>query len=118
MFPLKCSIKEMDQFIDGSKPITQGWISFYWGQTIEEYAKMPSPTISDLVTKEWLEYFKAKRVVSRHVYFLLKRGRDALAPRRLYSSLALEHRKIAGIIRADILLQMPLYPEFPDPCPI
>ncbi|HBT78100.1 MAG TPA: hypothetical protein DEB39_14520 [Planctomycetaceae bacterium] len=62
MFPMKCGIEEMDRFIDGSKPITQGWISFYWGKTIEEYAKMPSPTIGDAVTKKWLEYFKSKRM--------------------------------------------------------
>jgi len=62
MFPLKCSIEEMDQFIDGSKPITQGWISFYWGKTIEEYAQIPSPTIGDLIMREWLEYFRSKPI--------------------------------------------------------
>ena len=61
MFPIKCSIEEMDRFIDGSKPITQGWISFYWGKTIEEYAKTSSPTTSDRIVQEWLKYFKAKR---------------------------------------------------------
>ncbi len=61
MFPLKCDIEEMDRFIDGSKSITQGWISFYWGKTIEEYAQAPSPTIADAIMKKWLEYFKSKR---------------------------------------------------------
>ena len=62
MFPIKCGIEEMDRFIDGSKPITQGWISFYWGKTIEDYAQIPSPTIGDLMVKKWLEYFKSKPI--------------------------------------------------------
>ena len=61
-FPIRCSMKEMDQFIDGSKPITQGWISFYWGKTIEEYAQTQPPTMSDSIMKEWLEYFKSKNI--------------------------------------------------------
>ena len=61
MFPIKCTIEEMDRFIDGSRPITQGWISFYWGKTIEEYAQIQAPTIGDRMVKEWLEYFKSKR---------------------------------------------------------
>ena len=36
MFPLSCAIPEMDQFIDGSKRLAHGWISFYWGKTVEE----------------------------------------------------------------------------------
>jgi beta-glucosidase/6-phospho-beta-glucosidase/beta-galactosidase len=60
MFPIKCSLEEMDRFIDGSKAITQGWLSFYWGKTIEEYAAISSPTLSDLITKQWLEYIKSK----------------------------------------------------------
>ena len=62
MFPIKCNIEEMDRFIDGSKSMAQGWISFYWGRTIEEYTQMPSPSIGDLIMREWLEYFKTKRM--------------------------------------------------------
>ena len=61
MFPMKCGIGEMDRFIDGSKPITQGWISFYRGKTIEQYAQTPSPTVGEIITKKWLEYLKFKR---------------------------------------------------------
>ena len=61
-FPIRCSMKDIDQFIEGSKPITQGWISFYWGKTIEEYAQTQPPTMGDLIMKEWLEYFKSKNV--------------------------------------------------------
>jgi hypothetical protein len=62
MFPLKCSIEEMNQFIDGSKFVTQGWMTFYWGKTIEEYARTPSPPLNESVTKEWLEYVKSKKI--------------------------------------------------------
>ena len=36
MYPLSCSIDEMNQFIDGSKPAAAGWMSFYWGKTVAE----------------------------------------------------------------------------------
>ena len=36
MFPLACSGEELLEFISRSKPHADGWISFYWGQTIEE----------------------------------------------------------------------------------
>ena len=59
MFPLKCSFEEIDQFIDGSKTVAQGWISFYWGKTIEEYAQ--ENDMGAAVMKQWLEYFKSKQ---------------------------------------------------------
>ena len=37
MFPLSCPVADLDQFIDGSKPLAVGWIGFYWGKTIAEY---------------------------------------------------------------------------------
>ncbi|MDR2345683.1 MAG: glycoside hydrolase family 5 protein [Planctomycetaceae bacterium] len=61
IFPMKCSIKEMDHFIDCSRSIAQGFISFYWGKTIEEYTQIQSPTISESLMKEWLNYLKSKR---------------------------------------------------------
>jgi hypothetical protein len=63
MFPLSCSVEELDQFIHGSKKIAAGWISFYWGATIAELkAKQPiaeatSPVALQL-TLNWLEYFQ------------------------------------------------------------
>jgi hypothetical protein len=59
MFPLKCSLTEIDQFIDGSKGLATGWISFYWGKTIPEY-RQPKSTISDALMLDWLEYFVKK----------------------------------------------------------
>jgi hypothetical protein len=59
MFPLSCSVKDLDQFIDGSRTMTTGWIGFYWGKTIAEY-KQAKGSIADAITLDWLEYFPKK----------------------------------------------------------
>ncbi|MGP0069667.1 MAG: cellulase family glycosylhydrolase [Isosphaeraceae bacterium] len=55
-FPLSCSIEELRQFIEESRRVASGWIGFYWGQTPEELT--PSRTISDAMTRGWLEFFR------------------------------------------------------------
>jgi hypothetical protein len=59
MFPLSCSVAELDQFIDGSRQLASGWIGFYWGKTIGEY-RGSKGDISDAMTLDWLEYFVKK----------------------------------------------------------
>jgi hypothetical protein len=59
MFPLNCSVEELDQFIDGSRTLASGWIGFYWGRTIAEY-KTQKRTIGDSMMLNWLEYFSKK----------------------------------------------------------
>ena len=59
MFPLSCSQEELAAFIAGSRKIADGWITFYWGQTIEDYAQEKSG-IQNAIMGRWLEYFKAK----------------------------------------------------------
>ena len=59
MFPLSCGIEELDAFIDGSRNIADGWISFYWGKSIEEYAQ-GDLDIAGAIIKNWLEHFRAK----------------------------------------------------------
>jgi hypothetical protein len=59
-FPLKCSIKELDEFIAGSRKHATGWIGFYWGHTHEELRE--GGTIGDAITLQWLEYFERKKV--------------------------------------------------------
>jgi hypothetical protein len=58
MFPLKCNVKELEAFVDGSRKIADGWIGFYWGKTLEEYRG--SKELSDAITAGWLEFFKRK----------------------------------------------------------
>ena len=59
MFPLKCGIEELDAFIEASRKIADGWISFYWGKTIEQYAEGQGD-LAGAITKNWLEHFRAK----------------------------------------------------------
>lgn len=59
MFPLSCTVAELDQFIDGSRPLATGWIGFYWGKTIAEYQR-DQRTIAEAMTLAWLEYFASK----------------------------------------------------------
>jgi len=62
MFPLHCSIEELGVFVDGSRKIADGWIGFYWGKTINEYAGQDID-LAGALTKSWLEYFRAKASV-------------------------------------------------------
>lgn len=39
IFPLSASIDTTTAFIKQSRPFADGWISFYWGTTAEEYEK-------------------------------------------------------------------------------
>ncbi|MGZ8939283.1 MAG: cellulase family glycosylhydrolase [Limisphaerales bacterium] len=57
-FPLSCSLEEMEEFLKQSRRRTAGYVSFYWGRTIEEYAQAPSDDIGAAITREWLKYFK------------------------------------------------------------
>lgn len=60
IFPLSCSIEELDAFIDGSRAIAEGWIGFYWGRTIEEYRAAKESSFGEAITRQWLEYFARK----------------------------------------------------------
>jgi len=57
-FPLACTPKELDEFIEASKKHAAGWIGFYWGKTPEDLRS--SKTISDALTLGWLELFEKK----------------------------------------------------------
>ena len=59
MFPLSCGADELDAFIDGSRNIADGWIGFYWGKSIEDYAR-GDLDLAGAITKSWLEHFRAK----------------------------------------------------------
>lgn len=56
--PLRCSVEEFDQFIDGSRAITDGYLGFYWGRTIEQYQR--DGDLRSARMRRWLEYFKMK----------------------------------------------------------
>ena len=58
IFPLQAGLEETDAFIKASREFTDGWITFYWGKTIDEYAE--DKTIAGAIMRQWLEYFKAQ----------------------------------------------------------
>jgi hypothetical protein len=60
IFPLKCTIAELEKFIGDSKEHACGWLGFYWGKTPEELRR--GTTIGEAITLQWLEFFqKAKK---------------------------------------------------------
>ncbi|TWU54705.1 Cellulase (glycosyl hydrolase family 5) [Rubripirellula tenax] len=59
MFPLKCSTAELEDFVNRSAKFTDGWISFYWGETAAQLKQKPEATIAHAITAAWLEKFHA-----------------------------------------------------------
>jgi hypothetical protein len=57
-FPLKCSPKELDEFIVKAGADAAGWISFYWGKPPEELRR--SKSIGDAIQLQWLERFEKR----------------------------------------------------------
>jgi hypothetical protein len=58
IFPLNCSIPELEQFVESSQTIATGWLGFYWGKTPEECRQ--SREIPDALMLAWLELFQKK----------------------------------------------------------
>jgi len=58
-FPLSCTIEEMDDFLKRSKPRAEGYISFYWGRTVPEYAAATERKEIAALVGSWLKYFQA-----------------------------------------------------------
>ena len=57
-FPLHCSQDEAIAFVKAAQPVTDGWISFYWGVTIDEYDRRDG--ISAGILAEWLRWFQSQ----------------------------------------------------------
>lgn len=57
MFPLKCSIEELETFIRQSSSFVDGWISFYWGEPAAVLKSKPERTMGEAITAQWLERF-------------------------------------------------------------
>jgi hypothetical protein len=60
-FPLKCSGKELEEFIDRATrdKLAAGWVSFYWGKAPSELRK--SKTLGDAILLDWLERFEKRK---------------------------------------------------------
>jgi hypothetical protein len=59
MFPLKCSEAELVSFVNQSKPLVDGWMSFYWGSTAAQLREADDATISHAITASWLDRFQS-----------------------------------------------------------
>jgi hypothetical protein len=57
-FPLSCSIEELDEFIDRTADRADGWVSHYFGRTIEEHRRGAEPG-GEMVAR-FLEYWREK----------------------------------------------------------
>lgn len=55
-FPLSCSLEEMETFLQASRSRAEGYVSFYWGRTIDELSRRDD--ISSAITRQWLQIFK------------------------------------------------------------
>jgi hypothetical protein len=60
IFPMTCSVKELEAFMDASKDRVDGWVSHYFGFTAAEHRA--EKTIAGAIKAEALEYWKRKRV--------------------------------------------------------
>jgi hypothetical protein len=56
IFPLKAGLEETAAFIEGSRKHVDGWISFYWGATIEE--NEAKDDLGGAVVAQWLRYWR------------------------------------------------------------
>jgi hypothetical protein len=59
IFPLSADVETTEEFIRRSRVDADGWISFYWGMTSEEYDKEQG--IKAALTGGWLRHFCALR---------------------------------------------------------
>jgi hypothetical protein len=57
-FPLSCSMDELKTFIDRSAERADGWVSHYFGHTIEEHEK--EATLSGKISAAFLQYWRER----------------------------------------------------------
>ena len=56
LFPMKCTVPELREFLKDAEKQSAGWMGFYWGKTVEECLK--SDSIGDAIMLGWLELFR------------------------------------------------------------
>lgn len=56
IYPLKAGPKETLDFIRQSRIHADGWISFYWGRTLEEMT--PASSLGEAIQADWLRRFR------------------------------------------------------------
>ncbi len=61
IFPLQAGIEETAAFMEGAEDIADGWISFYWGKTIEESEH--AEDLKGAIVAQWLREFRSRSPV-------------------------------------------------------
>jgi len=64
MFPLRCSPDELDEFIDRSRGFADGWLSFYWGESADDYERNDK-SVGGAITAQWIRRFAQKSSAMR-----------------------------------------------------
>ncbi len=82
-FPLNCSIDDMDRFIEGGKDRVDGWISHYFGYSIQEHAAGAEPhgvapdSPFGVTVADFLQYWSQKgQAISTTLPSEINLGRD------------------------------------------
>lgn len=58
IFPMTCTVKELDEFMEASKDHVEGWVSHYFGLSAEEHRK--EKTIAGAIKADALEFWQRK----------------------------------------------------------
>ena len=58
IYPLACSVEELDEFIDGASDRVDGWVSHYFGHTPDEHRAGAEP--GGPITARFLDYWQEK----------------------------------------------------------
>ncbi len=58
-FPMNCSTKDLDKFMDGASPRVDGWISHYFGYTTAEHRDGAKP--AGALVAEFFDYWSKKK---------------------------------------------------------
>lgn len=56
IFPLRCSVSELERFVEASREVAAGWLGFYWGKTPDECRQ--SKELAEALMLGWLELFQ------------------------------------------------------------
>ncbi len=59
IFPLNCSIPDLNRFIDGAANRVSGWVSHYFGHSVREHREGAMP--GGAIVADFLEYWSGKR---------------------------------------------------------
>ena len=56
-FPLHCSPDELVQFMNETADVVDGWFSFYWGTTAQEYESQGEANLINQLKGDWMKRF-------------------------------------------------------------